>query len=575
MRIPPPAWLLVCCLLSVLRLQAAADVPQEAAPDFGPNVLIFEPAQAGAQERIDAVFKLQEAAQFGTERKALLFKPGKYALRVPVGFYTQVSGLGLNPDDVDIQGSLIATAAWMRYNATCNFWRCVENLSVTPLGEDKDTTWSVSQGTALRRLHLRGGLRLSEKGWSSGGFLADCLFDGTVKAGTQQQWFSRNSRWQAWERSHGWNMVFVGCPEAPKDPWPEFPITAVTQAPVVQEKPYLHVDAAGRYFVRVPALHAEPSAGTHWEADARDGRSIPLSEFHVARADRDDAASLNRALAVGRHLLLTPGQYRLSEPLVVVKPGTIVLGLGYATLIPVQGTEALVVDQPEGVILSGLLIDASLPASRNLVRIGRAGQRSGSALAPTVVHDLYTRVGGGIPGAAESMVEIHASHVIGDNLWLWRADHGNGVAWDRNPNKVGLLVSGDDVTTYGLAVEHTQEFQVLWKGERGRVFFYQSEMPYDPPSQAAWGAGGVKGFASYKLAEGVSAHEAWGVGVYCIFHHGPIVADNGIEAPTGPGIRMHHLFTFKLGGRQPGSGILHVISGRGDPVVEKRVSHVE
>jgi len=567
--------LLCCCLFAGLRLQAAPETPVEAAPDFGPNVLVFDPAQTDVQARIDEIFKVQEAAQFGTERKALLFKPGHYAVRVPVGFYTQVAGLGLNPDDVDIQGSLLATAAWMRYNATCNFWRCVENLSVTPTGEDKDTTWSVSQGTALRRLHLRGGIRLSEKGWSSGGFLADCLFEGVVRPGTQQQWFSRNSRWQSWELSRGWNMVFVGCPEAPVAAWPEHPITAVEKSPIVQEKPYLHVDAAGRYFVRVPALHAQPGTGLNWEADAREGRSLPLSAFHVARSDRDDAASLNRALAQGKHLLLTPGQYRLSEPLAVKRRGTIVLALGYATLIPTQGTEALVVDEPAGVVLSGLLVDASFPASPVLVRIGLPGVRSGEASAPTAVHDLYCRVGGGIPGAAERMVDIHASHVIADNFWLWRADHGNGVAWDRNSCRTGLLVTGDDVTAYGLAVEHTSEFQTLWKGERGRVYFYQSEMPYDPPSQAAWGANGVKGYASYKVADTVAEHEAWGVGVYCVFHHGPIVADNGIEAPSGPGIRMHHLFTFKLGGRQPGSGILHVISGRGDPVVDKRISHIE
>ena len=41
------------------------------------------------------------------------------------------------------------------------------------------------------------------------------------------------------------------------------------------------------------------------------------------------------------------------------------------------------------------------------------------------------------------------------------------------------MVDGDDVTTYGLAVEHTLEDLTVWNGEGGQVYFYQSELPYD------------------------------------------------------------------------------------------------
>ena len=52
------------------------------------------------------------------------------------------------------------------------------------------------------------------------------------------------------------------------------------------------------------------------------------------------------------------------------------------------------------------------------------------------------------------MVDISSGHVVGDNLWLWRADHdvGGAVADERNPVAHGLVVSADDVTMYGLAV---------------------------------------------------------------------------------------------------------------------------
>jgi len=72
--------------------------------------------------------------------------------------------------------------------------------------------------------------------------------------------------------------------------------------------------------------------------------------------------------------------------------------------------------------------------------------------------------------------------VIGDNLWLWRADHGNNVGWTRNPADNGLTVNGNNVSMYGLAVEHFQKFQTVWNGESGKDIFYQSEMPYDVPA---------------------------------------------------------------------------------------------
>src|SRR5262245_16897633 len=119
-----------------------------AEPDFGSNVLIFDPSMRDVQQRIDAIFAKQEANQFGAERFAYLFKPGKYDLDVQVGFYTHVAGLGTSPDDVDITGAVRSKARWMRNNnATCNFWRCAENLSVTPAQDSNINIWAVSQGT--------------------------------------------------------------------------------------------------------------------------------------------------------------------------------------------------------------------------------------------------------------------------------------------------------------------------------------------------------------------------------------------------------------------------------------------
>jgi hypothetical protein len=77
-------------------------------PNFGPNVIIFDPSQSAStiQTQLNNVFNSQQTNQFGTQRYALLFKPGTYNVDANVGFYTQVSGLGLSPDNVTINGAV-------------------------------------------------------------------------------------------------------------------------------------------------------------------------------------------------------------------------------------------------------------------------------------------------------------------------------------------------------------------------------------------------------------------------------------------------------------------------------------
>ena len=569
-RVESIALIAIALLASHGSPMRGADAKQ-AEPDFGPNVSVFDPSQKDTQQRIAAVFKEQERAQFGSGRFALLFKPGRYELDVPVGFFTHVAGLGKLPGDVTIAGGVWTDAAWMNRNATCNFWRTVENLAVAP--RDGVNVWAVSQAAPLRRTHIKGDLHLSSGGWSSGGFMADCKVDGTVKAGSQQQWFSRHSAWKEWTGIN-WNMVFVGCEKVPLGEWPAKAVTRVDQAPVVREKPYLTVED-GRWFVTVPPLRREPASGLTWENGHAPGEALPIESFHIAKAGPDTAASINAALRAGRNLLVTPGIYALDDTIVVSRPNTIVLGLGFPSLVPGAGKTALRVEAGEGVIVSGLVVDASAKETETMVQIGLPGRQAGRAENPICIHDLVCRVGGYGPGKAKLMVAIHDSHVLGDNFWLWRADHGAHVGWTENTCDTGLRVEGDDVTLYGLFVEHTQKHQTIWNGERGRVYFYQSEMPYDPPSQEAWRSPSGDGFASYKVGEKVKTHEAWGLGVYHVFKKAAVVADNAIETSAGPGIKMHHMLTFRLGGGKPGSGIRHVINGKGGETITSQKATVK
>ncbi|MFD6492837.1 RICIN domain-containing protein [Streptomyces sp. NPDC060188] len=529
-------------------------------PDLGPNVTVFDPSTPAAtiQNSLDAAFSQQQTNQFGTARKAFLFKPGTYDANANVGFYTQVAGLGLSPDDVSIRGAVHAEADWFQGNATQNFWRSAENLSVTPTsGSDR---WAVSQAAPYRRMHLRGNLALDDGGWSSGGYMADTRIDGQVNSGSQQQWLSRNTEWSNWTGSN-WNMVFVGAKNAPANSFPSPPYTTVNQTPVSREKPFLYVDAAGAWKVFVPSVRTN-STGVSWGSGTPAGTSLPLSDFFVVKPGAS-AAQLNDALAQGKNLLVTPGVYHLDQTLKVTRPDTVVLGLGLATLIPDNGITAMTVADVDGVQLAGLLINAGTTNSAQLLEMGPNGSSADHAADPSSLHDVFFRIGGAGVGKATTSLTINSDDVIGDHLWLWRADHGSGVGWTSNTADTGLVVNGDDVTMYGLFVEHYQKYQTIWNGNGGRTYFYQNEMPYDPPNQAAWMNGSTQGYAAYKIAPSVTSHQVYGFGSYCYFNVNPsVAAEHAIEAPNSADVRFKDMVTVSLGGT---GTIRHVVNDRGGP----------
>jgi hypothetical protein len=558
----PPV--LSICIASV-SLAGAAQIPTNAIPDFGPNVLVFDAAMpmATIQSNLNSVFNRQERSQFGSDRYAYFFKPGAYSLDVNVGFYTQVLGLGQKPGQTTINGSVHSEADWMKGNATCTFWRALENLSVVPASATP-INWAVSQGTSFRRMHVAGNVNLWDGGWSSGGFMADCKIDGQVNSGSQQQWFSRNDDWGGWTGA-SWNMTFVGVVNPPPGDWPKPPYTVIEKTPLLREKPFLFLDKDGRYAVMTPALETSGVVGTSWDNRSTAGTPVPISRFYLARPDKDNAVSINAALAEGRHLMFTPGIYHLDGPILVTRAGTMVMGLGYTTLIPDKGTPAMVVSDVDGITLAGIMFDAGAVKSPVLLQVGAPENAGDHSKNPTFLYDVFFRVGGAAVGAADTCLAIHSGDVVGDNLWIWRADHGAGASWDRNPSKNGLIVNGKNVTIYGLFVEHFQEYQTLWNGDGGRVYFYQCELPYDAPSQNVWQHDGVDGFAAYKVADTVKNHEAWGVGVYGVFTRSPTKCFNAMETPNGPGIKMRHLVSIWITGK-PGTEISHVINGKGAAV---------
>ncbi|GGQ00588.1 hypothetical protein GCM10010215_27790 [Streptomyces virginiae] len=529
--------------------------------DLGPNVIVFDPSTPGIQARLDQVFQQQESAQFGSGRYQFLFKPGTYnGLNAQIGFYTSISGLGLSPDDTTINGDVTVDAGWFNGNATQNFWRSAENLALNPVnGTDR---WAVSQAAPFRRMHVKGGLNLAPNGygWASGGYIADSKIDGQVGNYSQQQWYTRDSSIGGW--SNGvWNQVFSGTQGAPAQGFPNPPYTTLDTTPVSREKPFLYLDGS-EYKVFVPAKRVN-ARGTSWgNGTAPQGSSIPLSQFYVVRPGAS-AATINQAVTQGLHLLFTPGVYHVDRTIQVNRPGTVVLGLGLATIVPNNGVTAMKVGDVDGVRLAGFLIDAGPVNSPSLLEIGPAGTTTDHAADPTTVQDVFIRVGGAGPGRATVGMVVNNHDTIVDHTWIWRADHGDGVGWETNRSDYGFRVNGDDVLATGLFVEHFNKYDVQWNGERGRTIFFQNEKAYDAPNQAAIQNGSIKGYAAYQVADSVDVHEGWGLGSYCYYNVDPTIRqEHGFQAPVKPGVRFHDLLVVSLGGN---GQYEHVINGTGAP----------
>ncbi|GAA4191617.1 hypothetical protein GCM10022288_22720 [Gryllotalpicola kribbensis] len=597
--------------------------PKPGTPDFGPNVTIVDPSWSVADIN-KALAAAGGESEFSTNRHAVLFLPGTYGsasgtdgstqptadlVNGAVGYYEQVAGLGASPDDVTINGAIHSDGQanhqampWAGgETALTNFWRSLSNVKINPIqkateadiaantyvdGEfpgvvpgvftegDADAgqlTWAVSQAAPLRRVDVTGNLSLFPRfgGYSSGGYLANSKVSGQVISGSQQQWYTRDSSIGSWNGSV-WNMVFSGVTGVPAQSFPTPPMTTLATTPVTRDAPFLYY-SGGQYRVFVPKARTDTS-GVNWSTDASAGRSLSMKDVFIA-TPADSVQKINAALAQGKSLILTPGVYRYAQPIEVKRADTVVLGLGLPTLVPTRGNAALTTADVKGSVVSGITVDAGAKKSAVLIQIGsqHGGVGAGHAAQasdPALLSDVFVRIGGAEPGSVDTAIQVNSSHVILDDIWSWRADHGAGVGWSQNTANTGLAVNGDDVTATGLFVEHYQKNQVVWNGERGTTVFYQSELPYDVPNQAAWtdrsGHTARDGYASYRVGDRVRTHTAYGLGVYSYFNQGvDIVEASAIQAPVTRGVRFTDMVTRFLDGS---GSITHVINDEGAEV---------
>ncbi len=591
---------------------------------FGKNMYFFFPKDDinTVNEIIQNVFDKQNDfsadAQFNTNRYAFYFKKGNYTSLncINLGFYTSINGLGKLPTDVSLNN--IAIPAYLPAgelggdgnNATCNFWRSAENVSIINTGNEQGKAgygswrpeafnWAVAQAAPLRRVYSEREVDYDwNYGWASGGYVADSKFTNVENsAGTWsgQQFYTRNSDLTGNGFGCTLNNFYQGV-NAPNiksgqdltnkngtSNWNdgESVVTNITYTEKIREKPFLYLDDDGEYKVFVPSIRTN-AKGTSWsDNNMGEGKSYSIEDFYVAK-EGDSAQTINEQLE-SKNVFFTPGIYKAEKVINVKRANTIVLGTGMASIIPDNSDAAMRVADVDGVTVAGLIFDAGTKNSDLLLEVG---EKTGTSHAsnPTLLADLFFRVGGTtneVTNAKDALV-INSNDVLTDHFWIWRADHGTGVAWNGNPSDHGLIVNGDNVICYALFNEHFKQYDTLWNGENGKTYFYQNEKCYDPINQDAWMAdyGKSNGYAAYKVANTVKKHYAVGLGVYNVFIYAggtdsklgdssnvEIQLENAVEVPNTEGVLIENVVVQTFADNDKAyQAFNHVINGTGDGV---------
>jgi len=623
-------------------------------PDWPINVFVFKP-EDDVQKIKDTIKPTEDPIthyefngqkmqthnsdhHFSTKRYALLFAPGEYKdCKFEVGYYVQMAGLGktvtgegavkftgeesgpfvpaLNKDMPVTKGGSIA----QDNSGLCldTFWRMAENFS------SEKTQWAVSQAAPLRRVHASKQLMFGDgAAYSSGGFVANAKADGECNYAANQQWYTRAVELNGNVGGGAWSTVFSGCignvPAEGPSGQGDLVVTIEETPKVRMEKPYIVMTESGDYELHIPKATTEETTGAHLDGSNTEVRCfskvkvgkaiLPIDEkgnyadydddkYNVLTdADKNLTLELQEALNEGKDLVLSPGIYFLTQPLIVKKPNQVILGIGMATLIaPQDGSPCIRVQAgTPGVRIASLVLEASVQKGdftehanadkvRSLIDFGDADKAGttdpGDASNPGLLSDIFTRVGGSNLDRTvrtDAMVRIFSGNVIGDNLWLWRADHvklkpgeepndarfpryhqvriweekdGKQVRVDECIAKNAIVVEGNDVNIYGLFAEHTTEDQMVWKGERGNVSFFQCELPYDVNYEFS--------HTGYHVHADVETHTGRGVGVYSNFTCFEVVAKKGLSFPSKDKIKIENPFTVFLNGDGGIENVLH------------------
>jgi hypothetical protein len=592
---------------------------------FGERVFIFnqDMSQSNMQQQIYDIFNQQggfdetcdNIGQYSDYNYALLFMPGTYPpLDIPIGYYTQVLGLGTDMSLVKIDAgggnvdnrskdskspqkgiggpNIHSSSANFSVGALNNFWRSCENMTVFNLSNyiDEKTAmkcmvWAASQAVSLRNIKVQEGqiwlfdlcLNAEPAGYASGGFIANCDCDGSINNGSQQQFIIRNSNAKGYKFPN-WNQVFVGCNNNDTDA--KFTscctngnstneITVIDKTPIIYEKPYLAYDN-NNYVLMMPNGLIQNSKGVNKQQDNFTKETNFTIIIASSKPDNTDRSSeIQNALSHG-HVVLTPGSYTISKTIDL--KGNLLIGLGLPRL---KATENTTIINGNGMI-SGIIFIAGKNKNTNEVNNNiLVNLKEGS---PSYLWDVYCRCGGNFTESdttqwsASSMIKVNGNNSILDNVWCWVADHNADntfSTWYNASCDYGIIIGGNNVTCYGLFAEHNRINNVLWTGDNGSVYMFQSEFNYFPPDCETF-----KNAISYYVDDKVTKHSIYGAGAYSFFPLNQIYALAGFYFNTKLDLTFQSIFTIYLNGY---GGIKNVYidqngHGYGDSVINPKTT---
>ena len=561
------------CTSSTKPLSSQSCIPSPFT--FPSNVYIFSPNTLNIQNTINNIFLTQGGVtpdnngQFSLNNYAFLFMPGTYNVDIPIGYYTHVAGLGMTNDKVTINGGPVVNNGSNDHTVGSlnNFWRTCENMTVNPITNQKSMIFAVSQATSLRSVNINGNLNLGaiatdgNMGYASGGFMANCKISGELNMGSQQQFLCRNTEYNLFPTAL-WNQVNVGCKQNNHDnidsccintPTPigsSKNLTIINETPSIMEKPYLAVTKDNDFNTLVIMY---PLLTQNTKGNTITTQYISKDNYKIVD-DKITALLLNKLLSDSNNkcIIFSPGRYKIDSPINL--KGQLLFGLGIPVLRSTKNNNIITGFGQ----ICGIIFETSAGGDGTNILVNLTTGKS-------YLWDISCRVGGGDENtdiySIDKMLYVGGDDSILDNVWCWVADHYSNnkyTGWTKASCNIGVHVTGNNVIAYGLFSEHNHNRNVLWDGDYGQVYMFQSEFNYFPPSQKDFSDS-----VSYEVSSNVKKHTLKGAGAYSFFPEKPIMATSGFKFNIN-NVDYETIFTVFLNGT---GGITNVINNTG-PTVE-------
>jgi hypothetical protein len=507
-----------------------------------------------------------EYSQFMNDRYTFIFTEGTYdGINIIINYYTSFYGVDMNKV-VLLNSSIVVPTFTPNYQlgALDNFWRSLENMTILIKDDgpnQQNFKWAVSQASPLRNVNIYYNYSLwffdlsyviipgegKKSVYASGGYASNIKTNASIIFGGQQQFCLNNFNYVTSSTNINppadniikelcaWNTVLTDSKTDivnsadRKDNSGTYLFTS-----------YSYKNNTGKSIDKPSFYFTNENDYTSYKINIptkSSNTTISSNNIFIAYPKANISKEINNALSQNIAVVLTPGFYKLDDPILITNNNSVILSLGMSTLENPPDNCALIInDNLTNVIISGFFIQANnnsklLKNDNNcLIKIGSKHNKYNSLSTgfSVYLYDVFIRIGASNLGnekgpdynkgnGIKQMVEINSDNVIIENMWLWRADHTNGK---ENRDGIGptnaycenaLVVNGNNVIIYGLACEHTLKDIVIWNGDSGIVNFYQCELPYDAPIDST----GLWNYSGFVING--SNFNGGGMGIYSYF----------------------------------------------------------